>query len=60
MSKKTLMRLLKKETDTQKLIKLRDTGLDIILADPRVTNFTLEDKAEVVIAINERIAELEV
>ena len=59
MSKKTLIRLIKKQTDVARLIKLRDTGLDKMLADSRISNFDEVDKIEVLAEIEKRILELE-
>lgn len=42
-------------TDIKKLKFLRDTGLDMILVDPDVDDFTESDKTEFINIINKRI-----
>lgn len=46
------------QTEILKLKFLRDTGLDMILADVDVTDFTETDKTEMITVINDRIVEL--
>lgn len=49
---------IKNSTSIIKLKKLRDTGLDAILSDPTVRDFTEKDKANFIVKINARIIEL--
>jgi len=59
MRKSTLLRIIKKTSNAVKLNKLKNTGLDKIVADSRVVNFIEADKVEVVTAIDARLSELE-
>ena len=59
MRKSTLLRIIEKTSNTVKLNKLKNTGLDKIVADSRVVNFIEADKVEVVTAIDARLSELE-
>lgn len=49
---------IKNQTDVVKLTYLKDFGLDMILADADVTDFTVDDKTEITALIVARIAEL--
>ena len=59
MRKSTLLRIIEKTSNTVKLNKLKNTGLDKIVADSRVVNFIEADKVEVVTAIDARLSEME-
>jgi hypothetical protein len=56
---KTLMRMIAKQTDISKLQKLRDSGLQKMVSDSRIDDFTFENKTELIIVIDARIAELQ-
>lgn len=58
--KNALEYAIRTQTDISKLTTLRDTGLDMILADPSIsdTDFSADDKILFISIINSRIAEL--
>lgn len=56
----TLQRLISKTDDIFKLQTLLNTGLDIMVNDIDLNDFTEVDKIELVDIINSRIIELEV
>lgn len=57
-TKKNLTRMFGKETDTDELKYWRDTGLQKLVDNQKVTDFVEADKDEFVTMINDRIIAL--